>query len=140
MNKKQRISLSAIIPGSPELIFEAWLDAEQHAAFTGGNARIEPFAGGTFNIWDGFITGRTLFLDPPKRIVQTWRNADFPPDSPASEVEIVLEKKGNDTLFQLHHSGIPEELTVDFKQWWTENYIDPMKLYFGTLVQGTKNE
>ncbi|NMB73438.1 MAG: hypothetical protein GYA22_14965, partial [Bacteroidales bacterium] len=53
MNKKQRISLSAIIPGPPEAIFEAWLDAGQHAAFTGDEARIEPFPGGTFNIWNG---------------------------------------------------------------------------------------
>ena len=140
MNKKQRISLSAIIPGPTEAIYEAWLDASQHAAFTGDEVRIEPFVGGTFNILNGYITGRILHLDPPKRIIQAWRSADFPPNSPASEVEIGLEKKGNDTLFQLYHSGIPDEVAIDFKQWWLENYIDPMKLYFGTLVQGTRNE
>ncbi len=66
----------------PKRLYRAWLDSEEHGAFTGGEAEIDPVPGGAFSAWDGYISGTTLVLDPPRRIEQAWRTIDFPPDAP----------------------------------------------------------
>jgi uncharacterized protein YndB with AHSA1/START domain len=132
----ESVQLSIILPGTPEIIFNAWLDAAQHAEFTGEDARIEPFLEGTFHIADGYITGRNLLVEPPSRIIQAWRTTDFPPESPASELELGFEKKGNNTMFTLLHTHIPEGMAEELRQGWLEYYFEPMKAYFSQLSQG----
>ncbi|MBM3274576.1 MAG: SRPBCC domain-containing protein, partial [Candidatus Sericytochromatia bacterium] len=51
------LHLTADIPASPQAIYDAWLDADEHSAFTGASASVEPQAGGKFSAWDGYIEG-----------------------------------------------------------------------------------
>lgn len=132
----ESFSLKTNLSGFPEVIYNAWLNPLQHAEFIGAEARIEPFQEGTFNIADGYITGRNLLLDPPFRIIQAWRTTDFPPESPASELELLFEKKGNNTLLILNHSNIPDGMGEELKQGWQEHYFEPMKAYFSQLGRG----
>jgi uncharacterized protein YndB with AHSA1/START domain len=83
--------VSAVLPTSPQEVYDAWLDGDQHGAYTGAEAAIEPGIGGAFSAWDGYISGTTLELEPPGRIVQAWRTTEFPPGSPDSRLEILLE-------------------------------------------------
>lgn len=136
----KKISISVFLPGSPEQIYEAWLDARQHAEFVGADARIEPFAEGTFNIWNGYITGRNILLQPYSCIIQAWRTTDFHPDSPASRLEIRLRKEKNGTLFHIVHSDIPEDLVETIRHGWFDYYIEPMTDYFARINQGTRLE
>ena len=46
-----------------------------------GNAKIDPKAGGKFEIWDGSIVGQTLELNSKtRRVVQNWRYDNWPKD------------------------------------------------------------
>ena len=72
------LHLTTILPANPERVFLAWLDSAEHAAFTGSLAQIEPFVGGRFTAWDGYIQGATLELSPHTRILQSWRTTEFP--------------------------------------------------------------
>ncbi|MFN8206483.1 MAG: SRPBCC domain-containing protein [Bacteroidales bacterium] len=132
----ESVQLSVVLPGSPEIIFNAWLDASQHAEFTGADARIEPFTEGTFHLAEGYITGRNLLVEPCSRIIQAWRTTDFPPESPASELDLRFEKAGNDTRFTLSQTHIPDGMAEDLKQGWLEYYFEPMKDYFSQINQG----
>lgn len=130
----ETIQLSTILPASPETIYRAWLDSQEHTAFTGGEAVIDPHVGGKFTAWDGYIQGTTLELEPYRRIVQSWRTAEFPDGSPDSRLEVLLEAVHGGTQLTLIHSGIPEGQGKDYGPGWEENYFEPMNRYFSALL------
>ncbi len=66
----EKIQCSIFLPASTEDIYSALLDSKKHGEFTGDKAKIDPKVGGKFSAWDGYILGKTLELEPFKRIVQ----------------------------------------------------------------------
>ena len=124
--------ISTVLPATPQRVYAAWLDSDQHAAMTGGAAQIDPSIRGLHSEWDGYITGRTLELEPQRRIVQAWRTSEFPPDSPDSRLEVRLEAVEGGTQLTLTHSHIPTGQGKSYESGWVENYFDPMKRYFAS--------
>jgi len=55
---------------SPQLLYEALLDANQFTAFSGRPAEINREVGGAFSLFGGHIIGRNVELLPNHRIVQ----------------------------------------------------------------------
>jgi len=125
-----KFEVTTTLPVPPETVYHAWLDSAQHAAFVGAQAEIDSVVGGEFRMWDGYITGRNLALEPPRRIVQAWRTTEFPEGSPDSRIEVRLEPKGGGTQITLVHSGIPAGQGSQYEEGWKENYFGPMKEYF----------
>jgi len=123
-------TVSTVLPGSAERIFKAWLSSEEHAAFTGSAAKINPALRGTFSAWDGYITGQNLILEPYTRIVQSWRTTEFPEQAPDSRLEILLKTVPEGTRVTLKHSQIPEGQAEEYKRGWEEYYFSPMLEYF----------
>ena len=126
----ESLKLSVVIPAKPKEIFRAWLDSKRHSEMTGSEARVEPRVEGVFTAWDGYIEGKTIELEPDRRIVQRWRTTDFPAGSPDSVVEIVLKSVEKGTKIVLTHTEIPDGQGDEYKVGWKEFYFDPMKQYF----------
>jgi uncharacterized protein YndB with AHSA1/START domain len=126
----ESIQVSAVIPASPGKIFNAWLSSQEHTAFTGGAATIEPRVGGRHTAWDGYIEGVNLALEEGRRILQTWRSSDFPDGSTDSKLEVLLEPAEGGTKVTLVHTDIPEGQGRLYEQGWVDNYITPMQEYF----------
>ena len=81
-----------VIPATAEEIYDAWLDSAGHEQITGGkSASVTPIRGAEFTVWNGFITGRNLELDRPRRIVQSWRTTRFTEADADSQIEVLLE-------------------------------------------------
>jgi activator of HSP90 ATPase len=127
---KKKIKLSVTLQASPEVIYKAWLSSKEHAAFTGDEAKISSKKGGSFKAGKGYISGKNLELEQNKRIVQSWRAADFPEGAEDSRLELIFEKTGKGTKLTLLHSNIPESLADSYKEGWKEFYFTPMKKYF----------
>jgi activator of HSP90 ATPase len=126
----ESFTLSAIIPATPKQIFEAWLSSEGHSRMTGSQAKVQSGIGGTFTAWDGYIWGKTLELEPYRRIIQAWRTSEFPADSPDSRVEIRLEETEAGTKITLVHTNIPDGQAKSYKKGWEDFYFTPMQAYF----------
>jgi activator of HSP90 ATPase len=122
--------LTEIVPASPDDIYRAWMSSDEHGAMTGGSATIDPRVGGDFEAWDGYITGRTLALEPGRRIVQSWRTSEFAESDPDSEIEVLLEPVEAGTRLTLRHRNVPADQPDYEHDGWQENYFDPMKEYF----------
>lgn len=123
--------VSTFFPGVPVTeIFNAWLESEAHSGFTGSPAQIEPVVNGGFSAWDGYISGRTLEIDPPHRVLQSWRTTEFPQDSPDSHLEILFEEMEGGTQLRLIHTNIPAGQGENYLQGWQEFYFQPMQQYF----------
>ncbi|MBU6341841.1 MAG: SRPBCC domain-containing protein [Bacteroidetes bacterium] len=125
-------SLSIELPASPEVIYNAWLDSEQHSDMTGSPAEISDQLQESFTAWDGYIFGTNLELTPFRKIIQSWRTTEFEDDEPDSLLEITLEPLGENTMLHLHHSNLPAHGDA-YIQGWHEFYFDPMLTYFAQL-------
>jgi uncharacterized protein YndB with AHSA1/START domain len=126
-----QFELSVSLAAPPRDVYDAWLDAEEHAAFTGDEASCDPHVDGAFSAWDGYITGRNLVLEPGQRIVQAWRTTDFAPDAPDSKLELIFDADGEGgTRLTLRHSGLPAGDDARYKEGWREFYFEGMRVYF----------
>jgi activator of HSP90 ATPase len=124
-------SVSDVIPASPQAIYEAWLSSDGHEKITGGKpAQMSTEQGGAFTAWNGYITGRNLKLEPPRRIVQSWRTTKFSAADPDSEIEVLLEPAPGGTRITVRHSNVPDGHTSYRDGGWQRSYFEPMKQYF----------
>jgi activator of HSP90 ATPase len=115
---------------SPHVVYEALMDSQQHAAFTGGAAKISREVGGEFSAFDGYITGKNIELVPDKKIVQSWRAVDW--DAGVfSTVTFELTSVPEGTRLDFTHTDLPAGTEPEFTQGWIDNYWEPMKGYFG---------
>lgn len=122
--------ISTVLNVQAKVIYEAWLDSEAHSAFTGARAVIDPQVGGKHMAWDDYIEGENLELEPYRRILQSWRTTEFPPDSEPSLLEIHFEEVDEGTRVTLIHTEIPEEQAEQYRDGWEEHYFTPMQEYF----------
>jgi uncharacterized protein YndB with AHSA1/START domain len=124
-------SVSDVIPATPQQIYEAWLSSDGHNAITGGQpADISAQEGAGFTVWNGYITGRNITLEPGRRIVQSWRTTKFTPADPDSRVEVQLEPTPGGTRVTVNHTNVPEGHTSYRDGGWQSNYFETMKAHF----------
>ncbi len=128
--KTDSIKVSAVIPAEPKAVYDAWMSSAGHASMTGSGAKIGARAGSAFSAWDGYISGKTLELDPPKRILQLWRTTDFADEEPDSTLEVLLSKTKGGTKVTLVHANIPAGHGGEYRKGWLDFYFKPMKGWF----------
>jgi uncharacterized protein YndB with AHSA1/START domain len=122
--------LSTELAGTPEAVWDAWMSSDGHAAMTGAGAEVDARVGGTYSAGDGYITGVTLALERPHRIVQSWRTDEFEEEDPDSRIEVLLAPSATGTLLTLRHTNVPDDQRVYEEGGWEENYFEPMREYF----------
>lgn len=128
-----QFTLKTTIPATPQQVYDAWLSSKEHSAMTGGVANVDPKVGGDFDAWDGYITGKTIELDPGRRILQTWRTSQFTEKDSDSIIEVLLESDGDGTLLTLIHSNVPDGQTSYEEVGWQQHYFEPMQKRFELL-------
>ncbi len=114
---------------SPQLLYEALLDANQFTAFSGRPAEINREVGGAFSLFGGHIIGRNVELLPNHRIVQAWRVVTWP-EGVYSIAKFELKPNGSGTRLVFDHIGFPEGLHDHLAEGWESNYWMLLKKYF----------
>ncbi len=122
--------VSDSIPASPDTLYSAWLDSEEHSRMTGSKAEVSAQVGGKFEAWDGYIEGTNLELAPGQRILQQWRTSEFSDEEEDSLLEVLFEPEDGGTRITIRHSDLPEH-GMQYQQGWIDAYFTPMKDYFG---------
>lgn len=115
------------LPGPPEAVYAAYVNADLHAAFTGAPAAAHPVVGGMMSAWDGYITGTFERLDVGRRIVQTWRTLEWPEGFEASRLELSLSPAEGGTRVTMVHAGVPTEQAVRYDEGWRDHYWEPLR-------------
>jgi activator of HSP90 ATPase len=129
--EQDNIEMSWIVAATPDEVYEHWLSSEGHAAMTGGAAQVDPRVGGAFTAWDGYIRGVTEELEPGKRIVQSWRTAEFADGVPDSRIELRLRSLDGKTQVILRHTALAVGDGAKYTLGWFEHYLRPMTDHFG---------
>jgi uncharacterized protein YndB with AHSA1/START domain len=125
------LTVRRAIPASPEVLFDAWLDADALGTWLrpGGiretRAETDPRVGGRFRIVmvddesDIVHTGTYREIDRPRRLVFTW-------SSPATQfrdslVTVTFEPEADTTVVQVHQIGLPDgESAAAHHAGWTD--------------------
>jgi activator of HSP90 ATPase len=116
------------IKATPRRIYEALLDSQQFATFTGMPAEIDPKVGGALDLFKGLILGRNIELVANQRIVQAWRPGDWEPGV-YSLVKFALTPHASETRLVLDHTGFPEGSFRHLNSGWYERYWEPLKAF-----------
>jgi activator of HSP90 ATPase len=122
---KQEVVLNA----SPAEVYSALMDSRKHGAFTGAPAKISKKVGGAVSCYGGGIKAMNVELVADKRIVQSWRGAQWKPGE-WSLVNFNLKKKGKKTALTLEHYGVPDHDAVMVRKGWKDYYWTKMNDYF----------
>ena len=116
-------------------VYEAITQEKQFKQVTdfimkGASAEISPEVGGAFSIFGGVILGRHIELVPYERIVQVWREKDWPAGV-YSIVKFQLDELGAETRLVFDHTGFPEGASVHLAPGWWSHYWEPLRKYLG---------
>ena len=125
----RNITMAASLPASPDKLFDMYLDAAEHAAFTGLPVTLEPHAGGVFRAFDGMLSGKILHIDPKTLIVQTWRSVNWPLMAMDSVLTLSFWPAEDGARVELVHVNVPEEDFAGVSQGWEKYYWTPWRAY-----------
>ena len=123
------IILAASLPATPDKLFDMYLDAEAHAAFTGLRVVLEPHRGGVFEAFDGMLSGTILHVEPKTLIVQTWRSGNWPLTAMDSVLMLSFWPAEDGARIELVHVNVPEEDFAGVSQGWENYYWTPWHDY-----------
>ena len=92
--------------------------------WSGEKADMSTVPGSLFSLWEGSITGKNIFFEEGRKIVQEW---DFGEQDEPSVVTITLHPHKSGTSAELRHTNIPDDDYDDIVSGWNE-------IYFGALI------
>src|SRR3989344_5153900 len=119
------INQTVFLEAPPEKVYDCLMNQKKHSEFTDANAKIDKRVNGSFSVWDGYATGKTLELVLNKKIVQSWRASDWPKNV-FSTVTFKFSEKDNGTILAFTQVGIPEEFEKDIEKGWEDFYWKPL--------------
>ena len=123
------IKQKAIIPATPDEVYEAFTNSKIYSEFTGDQFKGVTKIGEKFTVYD--ISGKFLELEKGKRIVEEWVNSRWPKGFAPSKVELTFKEMSKGTEITLVQSNIPMEVEEDYLlEGWTEYFWNRLKKYF----------
>jgi activator of HSP90 ATPase len=125
----KNLELAASFAASPDRLFDMYLDARSHAAFTGAAAVVEPRAGAEFSAFDGMLSGKILHVEPKRLIVQTWRSKNWPVDAIDSVLVLSFWPRPDGARIELVQVNVADEDFTDVSQGWEKYYWTPWRAY-----------
>ncbi len=125
----RNIITAASLPASPDKLFDMYLDAEAHAAFTGLPVTLEPHAGGVFRAFDGKLSGTILHIQPKSLIVQTWRSTNWPLTAMDSVLTLSFWPAEDGARIELVHINVEDEDFAGVSHGWEKYYWTPWRAY-----------
>jgi activator of HSP90 ATPase len=130
----RNVILAASLPALPDKLFDMYLDAQSHAAFTGAPVVIESRAGAAFRAFDGMLLGTMLHCEPKRLIVQTWRSANWPREAIDSVLTLSFWPEKEGARIELVHVNVWEGDFAGVSQGWEKYYWTPWRAY---LIAGS---
>ena len=130
------VLIAASLPATPDKLFDMYLDAEAHAAFTGFPVTIAARAGAPFRAFNDMLSGAIIHVAPKRLIVQTWRSANWPAMAIDSVLTLSFWPEKDGARIELVHANVPEEDFAGVSQGWEKYYWTPWRAYLASHAGG----
>ncbi|KAI5802207.1 activator of Hsp90 ATPase [Pyronema domesticum] len=116
---------------SAEQLYLTFVEPQRVAAFTRASPReFEPKEGGKFVLFGGNVEGAFKSLEQNKKIVQSWRLAEWPKDH-FSTLTLVFDQGSDSTNLRLKWDGVPVGQDEVTKRNFEDYYVRSIKTTFG---------
>jgi len=125
----RNVVMAASLPAPPDKLFDMYLDAAEHAAFTGLPVILEPHPGGKFRAFDGKLSGTILHIEPKTMIVQTWRSVNWPLTAMDSVLTLTFWPDKDGARIELVHINVADEDFAGVSHGWQKYYWSPWRNY-----------
>ena len=123
------LTLAAMLPASPERLYDMYLDPKSHAAITGATVEISGARGSSFRAFDGVLEGVMLHTQPKRLIVQSWRSRGWESDDIDSILVLSFYPEGDAARIELVHANVPVSDYAGVCQGWEKFYWTPWRAY-----------
>jgi uncharacterized protein YndB with AHSA1/START domain len=132
----RNVIIAASLPAPPDKLFDMYLDAEAHAAFTGFPVTIAARAGAPFRAFNDMLSGTIIHVAPKRLIVQTWRSANWPAAAVDSVLTLTFWSEKDGARIELVHVNVPAEDFAGVSQGWEKYYWTPWRAYLASHAGG----
>lgn len=123
------IQQAAVLPASPDRLFDMYLDPSMHAAFTGAPVTIGAQLGSPFRAFDDMLSGIILQVVPKRLIVQSWRAAHWKSTEIDSTLILTFWPCDAGTRIELVHVNVADDDFAGVSQGWEKYYWSPWRAY-----------
>lgn len=124
----QAIKQTIILPIQPLALYKLWLSSAGHSAFTKSKAKMSSVEGGRWSAYDGYCSGVNLQLIPGQKIVQSWRDSEWPA-AQYSQISLRLKASAKGTVISFAHTHLPAGQKNNYSKGWRDFYWQPLKTY-----------
>jgi activator of HSP90 ATPase len=125
----KNLVMAASLPAPPDELFDMYLDAATHAAFTGAPVTIEARAGAPFRAFNGALSGTILHVEPKRLIVQTWRSVHFSSDDIDSVLVLSFWPENDCARIELAQINVADNDFAGVSHGWEKYYWTPWRAY-----------
>jgi uncharacterized protein YndB with AHSA1/START domain len=115
------------IAAPPEEVYLALTNPFTIELWTGYPAEMSTEAGTEFSIFEGDIVGKNLEFKPDEFLRQQWY---FEGEKEDSFVTIRLIPEKNNTVVELVHENVPDEVYEEMVRGWKKMYFGSLKQFF----------
>jgi activator of HSP90 ATPase len=131
----ESIHQEAVFKATRKRVYDALTEEKQFSQvmdfiMKGASTKISPDLGGSFSLFGGMIVGRHIELVPYARIVQAWREKDWPAGV-YSIVRFQLDEQATETNLVFDHTGFPQGAAAHLAPGWWSHYWEPLQKYLG---------
>jgi activator of HSP90 ATPase len=125
----KNLVMAASLPAPPDELFDMYLDAAIHAAFTGAPVTIAARAGAPFHAFDGALSGTILHVEPKRLVVQTWRSVHFSSDDIDSVLVLSFWPENDCARIELAQINVADNDFAGVSHGWEKYYWTPWRAY-----------
>lgn len=115
------------ITAPPDEVYLALTNPFTIELWTGYPAEMSTEPESEFSMFDGDIVGKNLSFTPNELIRQQWY---FEGEENKSIVSLRLKPEKNNTVVELHHENVPDEVYEEMLAGWKKMYFGPLKHFF----------
>jgi activator of HSP90 ATPase len=95
--------------------------------WSGYPAEMSTEKGSEFSLYEGEIVGKNLDFQKDSLIKQQWY---FEGESNDSIVTIILKPEKDNTIIELIHENVPEQVFDEMVEGWKKNYFGSLKKFY----------
>ena len=123
------IQFAAVLPATPDRLFDMYLDPSQHAAFTGQPVTVSAVAGSPFRAFSGVLSGAILQVVPKRLIVQSWRSPHWGESDIDSTLVLTFLPDTEGARIELVQVNVVDSDFAGVCHGWEKHYWTPWRAY-----------
>lgn len=115
------------IQASVEEVYTALTNPLTIELWSGYSAQMSTEPGSEFSLFEGDVVGKNLEFKPNMLIKQQWY---FEGEALDSLVTITLRPEKHNTIVELDHTNVPENMREEMTEGWKKIYFGSLKRFF----------